>query len=389
MLAGADAQTNMVRTTIAAFAAGVGGADSVVTLPHTLARGGADADARRIARNTQAIVLEETNAYRVADPAAGAGAIEQLTEGLAARAWDIFREIERDGGMLKALTIGTWQERIAKTRETRAKTIATRKVPIIGVSHFPKAEEALAATPAEARPSADGAPLPADADFPAMVEAFLGGASLGPAPTGDGAITATPLAPARLAEPFEALRADNEAREPRPTAFLALVGPIARHGARAGFIRNLLEAGGILVVDGPVEAEASAVAEAYKQSGATVAVVCGADPDYAEGGAAVAKALAGARRDGLAGGPTQGWAGRTRTGRRHRVSWRRATTRSKSSRRRRTPKEAHDERDPSRFLQDRLEAARTWPSRRLCPSPGPRPRASTWRRSTVRRTLRA
>lgn len=310
MLAGADAQTNMVRTTIAAFAAGVGGADSVVTLPHTLARGGADGDARRIARNTQAIVLEETNAYRVADPAAGAGAIEQLTDGLAARAWEIFREIERDGGMLKALTSGAWQERIAKIRETRAQAIATRKVPIIGVSHFSKADETAAATPAEPRPDAGGNPLPIDADFPAMVEAFLDGASLGSATaTGAGAITVAPLASARLAEPFEALRAENVARDPRPTAFLALVGPIARHGVRAGFMRNLLEAGGILVVDGPVEAEASAVAEAYSAAGATVAVVCGADPDYAESGAAVAKALTGAGATvWLAGRPKDGQA---------------------------------------------------------------------------------
>lgn len=309
MLAGADAQTNMVRSTIAAFAAGVGGADSVVTLPHTLALGGADADARRIARNTQAIVLEETNAYRVADPAAGAGAIEHLTDALAGAAWDIFREIERDGGMLKCLLSGAWQARIEATAKTRAKAVATRKIPIVGVSQFPKADEAQPRlTLAEAPARTEAEPVPAGGDFGALVEAFLGGAAVSdPLATG-AAETAPVLAPRSVSAAFEELRAANEARSPRPTAFLALLGPIARHGARAGFIRNLLDAGGVKTVDGPIEAEAGSVVEAYGTSGAGVTVVCGADPDYAEAGAEIVKALAGA-------GATVWLAGRPRDGR--------------------------------------------------------------------------
>ncbi|MFL1874869.1 methylmalonyl-CoA mutase family protein [Hansschlegelia beijingensis] len=108
MMTQRDAHTNMVRTTIAAFAAGVGGADSIVVLPYTHAFGASDADSRRLARNAQSIILEESNAYRVADPAAGAGAIELLTDKFAEAGWRTFREIERQGGLFEALRSGFW-----------------------------------------------------------------------------------------------------------------------------------------------------------------------------------------------------------------------------------------------------------------------------------------
>lgn len=273
-----DAQTNMVRTTIAAFAAGVGGADSVVALPHDIALGGTDADARRIARNTQSIVLEETNAYRVADPAAGAGAIEKLTDALAERAWALFQEIEAEGGLLAAAKSGVWRDMVIKSRDSRARNVATRKSPIVGVSQFPKASEILPAHDARS----GGAARVVD-------------------------MKVATVQPTRIAEPFEALRAANEAKSPRPSVYLALLGPIARHSARAGFMRNLLEAGGLGVVDGPIEGDAAALADGFATSGATIAVVTGADADYAETGAAVAKALASADATvWLAGRPKDG-----------------------------------------------------------------------------------
>ena len=301
MMARNDPQSNIVRATIAAFAAGVGGADSVVSLPYTTALGSADADARRIARNTQSIVLEETNAFRVVDPAAGAGAIEALTEALAAQAWEIFREIERDGGMRAALTSGAWAKRIATTKAKRDQLVATRKLAIIGVSEFAKADEIRPDLPqARATGGSETAGAKAVAEdgaegFAKLVKAISAGATLDDlsdaSPT---EMVAKPLRAERLAEPFERLRAENETRDPRPTAFLAPVGPVARHGARAGFIRNLLDAGGIASVDGPVEAGADDVAAAFKASGARLAVACGADSDYAETGAETVKALAAA-----------------------------------------------------------------------------------------------
>ncbi|GLK66804.1 methylmalonyl-CoA mutase family protein [Hansschlegelia plantiphila] len=317
MMTRKDPQTNMIRTTIAAFAAGVGGADSVTVLPYTFALAEADADARRLARNAQSIVLEESNAYRVADPAAGAGAIERLTDGLAERAWELFREIEREGGMFAALTTGVWQSGVKETWAKRAREVATRKSAIVGVSEFPRAGEVTPSAAAAVRPEPAPRthPLPPlddddAATFTAIVDGFLAGASVADvnaAWKANPSLSATPLEVERLADPFESLRDLNEAREPRPKAFLAVVGPIARHAARAGFVRNLLTAGGVQAVEGPVGATDDDVAAAYAASGAALAVVCGADADYAEAGAGVVVAL---KRQGatvwLAGRPKEG-----------------------------------------------------------------------------------
>lgn len=316
MLTRKDAHTNMVRSTIAAFAAGVGGADSVVVLPHTLALGGSDADARRIARNTQSMVLEETNAYRVADPAAGAGAIEALTDTLAERAWALFRDIEREGGMYAAVSTGRWQRSIAETQSEREKRVAARKSPIVGVSEFPKADEAPIDLPAPNRPAAAprGAGLSGLGDdaesFGRIVAAFRDGASVADVETGSEPADASAVERfevRRTAEPFERLREANEARADRPKAFLALLGPLPSHSGRAGFIRNLLGAGGVAPIDGPVGATDEDAVAAFAASGAPLAILCGADADYAESGAALGKALAGAGATvWLAGRPKEG-----------------------------------------------------------------------------------
>ncbi|HVI28128.1 methylmalonyl-CoA mutase family protein [Hansschlegelia sp.] len=301
MMTRRDPHTNMVRTAIAAFAAGVGGADSLTVLPYTHAFAASDADGRRLARNAQSIILEESNAYRVADPAAGAGAIERLTDKLAEAGWEQFRGIERQGGLFEALCSGFWQERILETRGARAEAVATRRAPVVGVSEFPQGGEALlslAPHPASGEPSptrkinAEFEESPAG--FRAIVAAVAAGATVAdirlasrPNPTA----SATPLDLDRLASPFEALRAANESAPERPTAFLALLGPIARHAARAGFIRNLLTAGGIATIDGPVGGDAAAVAQAFRESGAGLAIICGADDLYAEQGPALAAAL--------------------------------------------------------------------------------------------------
>ena len=103
MMTKRDPHGNIVRGTIAALAAAVGGADAVTVLPFSAALGVPDAFARRIARNTQTILIEEANFHRVADPAAGSGAIEYLTEQLCEKAWGLFQEIERAGGSAAAL----------------------------------------------------------------------------------------------------------------------------------------------------------------------------------------------------------------------------------------------------------------------------------------------
>jgi methylmalonyl-CoA mutase len=127
MLSRRDPHVNILRNTIAAFAAGVGGADTLTVLPFTAPLGLADPMARRLARNTSIVLQEEANLWRVTDPAAGSGAVETLTDALCEKAWELFREIEGEGGMLISCVLGKLQTRIAAAAEARARAAATCK----------------------------------------------------------------------------------------------------------------------------------------------------------------------------------------------------------------------------------------------------------------------
>ena len=116
MMTRRDPWVNLLRTTMAVFAAGLGGANSITVLPFTAARGLPDRFARRLARNTQLILLEESNLAKVADPAAGAGGIEDLTDQLCGAAWALFQEIEAAGGAAAALEGGLIQRKVAAVR---------------------------------------------------------------------------------------------------------------------------------------------------------------------------------------------------------------------------------------------------------------------------------
>src|SRR4029077_5429761 len=201
MMTKCDPHGNIVRGTIAALAAAVGGADAVTGLPFSAVLGIPDGFARRIARNTQTILIEEANLHRVADPAAGSGAIEALTEQLCEKAWTLFQEIERVGGSFEALKAGLIQKAVAKVRAEREANIASRKDSVIGTSDFPDlAEEPVTVLDAAKALSAV-------------------------TPAGE---PVEPLARSRLAEPFELLRDRSDAylarTGQRPKVFLACLG---------------------------------------------------------------------------------------------------------------------------------------------------------------------
>lgn len=258
-----DPHVNLLRGTIAAFAAGVGGADSVSVLPYTQALGLPDADARRLARNTQVILIEESNLHRVADPSAGAGAMEERTEKLAATAWELFRQIEREGGMVESLASGAWQRRVAEARAARTEDIATRRLPITGTSEFPLLGEAVPSVLAPARrPSATPS---------------------------EGALLCEPLVARRLAEPFEELRDAGEAAGAR--VFLAGLGTAADFTPRAAFARSAFEAGGIAAIGHDSFTDFAKLAEAFRASGARLACLCSSDEVYATSAEAAARAL--------------------------------------------------------------------------------------------------
>lgn len=149
MMTKLDPHTNILRAVAAVFGAGLGGADSISVLPFSLVQGLPDAFARRVARNLQNILIEESNLWRVTDPAAGAGYIEHLTSALCEKSWDHFQEIERQGGIVKALEKGWLQQEIARSRQ---KTEAEER-PIIGTTVYRLPAEYQAAIERDVTPS--------------------------------------------------------------------------------------------------------------------------------------------------------------------------------------------------------------------------------------------
>jgi methylmalonyl-CoA mutase len=248
MMTRRDPWVNMLRCTVAAFGAGVGGADTVLVLPFDAAIPGgfpgvAAGFARRIARNTQLLLLEESHVGQVLDPAGGSWYVEDLTEQLAHGAWEQFRAAEEraaHGGFGDAR--GYLVEQIAEVAARRAGDIAHRRTAITGINEYPDLAEM-------------------------------------PLPQGD-----PPTTVRRYAADFEALRDRSDiylaSTGARPTALLLPLGPLAEHNIRATFASNLLASGGIEAINpGPVEAAGVAAAVAAAGSPAVV-VICGTDKRY-------------------------------------------------------------------------------------------------------------
>lgn len=260
MMTQRDPWVNMLRTTLAAFGAGVGGADTVQVLTFDVAIAGGFPGvgpdfARRIARNTQLLLLEESHIGRVLDPAGGSWYVEDLTESLAAQAWSHFQDIEARGGFVAARDHVA--EQVELVRAQRADDIAHRRTAITGVNEFPNLTE-----PALPR-----------SDSSAAVQRYAAG--------------------------FEALRDRSDAylerTGSRPAVLLLPLGPLAEHNIRATFAVNLLASGGVDTVN-PGTVDAVGVAAAVADAGASVAVVCGTDARYGTDSAAVVQA---ARSAGL------------------------------------------------------------------------------------------
>ena len=273
MLTRRDPWVNILRTAIATFAAGAGGAQAVTARPFDAAIGLPDALAHRVARNTSALLLEETRLTQVIDPAGGSWYVESLTEELANTAWSWFQRIEEEGGLPAALDSGLVPDRLAETWQRRREAIAHRRDPVIGVSEYPSLDE----TPLQREP------------YP-------------PQPSGG-------LPRVRYAEDFEQLRdaADEQLAETgsRPQVFLATLGPLATHTARASFAQNLFAAGGLDAADAVATESAQDVLDAYSEVDTPVVCLCSSDKTYDERAEETARALreAGATHVLLAGKP--------------------------------------------------------------------------------------
>ena len=334
-----DPWVNLLRGTAESFSAALGGADAITTESFDAAIGDSDEFAHRLARNTQHLLRHESNVHRVVDPAGGSWYIESLTEQLAQRAWAKLQSLERAGGITRALVEGSLQQELKALLEAERKAVETRRLAITGVNEFPFVNE-----PPVVRASADGTraterarraaersstglsvldTTPGARFSSAIVAAEKGAAfsALRAALSTGTPARASALLRERLAQPFETLR-DRSDRAldkhgQRPRAFLANLGPIPEHKARAGYAQNFVEAGGFVALSNlsslarggtaPVDGFASAdeAAAAFTESGAEVAVLCSSDAVYAELAVSAAEALhkAGARAIVLAGNP--------------------------------------------------------------------------------------
>jgi methylmalonyl-CoA mutase len=298
-----DPWVNMLRATVSTFASAVGGADSITCLPFDDAIGIPDPLGRRVARNTQVILAEESNLYRVADPAGGAWAIETLTQQMADKAWAFFQVIEGKGGIAAVLASGFVQGEIAKTMDERDKAIAKRKAPLTGVSEFPNILESALERPSPdmtdvlaeiAKRTASGAKA-ASAELQslgkavakaAVDKALAAGAGFGDvvAAVSGSSVAVAALPKRRLSDRFERLRDAAAAHKAKtgqePTIFLANLGPISKHTGRATFAKNFFEAGGIKATSNNGFSEVEACVAAYKESGAKIAIICSSDALY-------------------------------------------------------------------------------------------------------------
>ncbi|HIG11866.1 MAG TPA: hypothetical protein EYG30_12525 [Planctomycetes bacterium] len=239
-----DPWVNLLRGTTMTFTAATGGADSFCLLPFDACLGVSDAQARRLAANTQAILAREAHLEGLEDPAAGSGLVEDLTNTLAREGWARFQDIQRAGGLAAARAQGQVQRAISEANEAETRAVRTRQRGILGVSEFPNLSESL----------------PRRAANP------------------------EPFAAARLAEPFENLRDRSDkhlaAKGQRPQVFLTCIGTHAKTHPREVFARNLFAAGGIETISGAQDKTAAALVDAFAASGAQLfAIVCGSVED--------------------------------------------------------------------------------------------------------------
>ncbi|HUI20577.1 MAG TPA: methylmalonyl-CoA mutase family protein [Methylocella sp.] len=246
-----DPWVNILRTTTGAFCAALAGADAITVLPFTLARGLPDEFARRIARNTQSILIHEANLATVSDPAAGAGSFEALTNELCTQAWRLFQNFEAQGGMLKSLQAGAPQREIGAAAAARREAIAHRALAITGTSAFALLTEAsvpvLAPAPAQAferREEQNGGLLRSQRD----------------------------------AEPYERLRAESDEHfrttGERPKIFAANLGEPSGFATALASAANFFATAGIETLSGGPFETAVAAASAFRGSGCRLAFIC-------------------------------------------------------------------------------------------------------------------
>ncbi|MBT8454001.1 MAG: methylmalonyl-CoA mutase subunit beta [Deltaproteobacteria bacterium] len=306
-----DPWVNMLRATAECTAAVLGGAHSIATLPFDCVIGSPDELARRVARNTQVVLREESHLGEVADPAGGSWFIERLTNDLARAAWTELRSIEAEGGVVHALGSGKLVDAIRDVADEREKAFCKRTAALVGVSEFPNLREGLIERPSASdqdlqallKASLESLDLGANRDLllalarsvkdeartpgtltAACVDATSHGADMYSVATvlqhGQPDFHVEPILQWRASEIWERQRERSDSQATRPAAFLANLGSIASHTARATWAQNLLAAVGVDAITNDGFDGMDALAAAWKSSAAGLAVICGSDADY-------------------------------------------------------------------------------------------------------------
>jgi len=282
--------TNMLRGTVAAMAATIGGSRTVHVAPLDSAYDAPGEFTRRMARNTQLILKNESYIDRVIDPSAGSYYIENLTDSIARAAWELFLEVERVGGFVEALKSGLIQDQIDKTANAKNEDLETGMMTLLGVNRYPDLNEKAPISqinkPATLERSGGFAP-----ERPYSVESlkeYLSrdgnyiGDVLPDASVVERAFEIRPLKPYRGAQQFEELRMTTENYKGNTGVFLLPLGNPAMRTARAGFAANFFGCGGFSVIDyGAFDSAEQGTDEAIK-SGSKIVVICSSDKEYPE-----------------------------------------------------------------------------------------------------------
>jgi methylmalonyl-CoA mutase len=309
----------MLRTTTEAFSAVVGGVDSLHTNAFDEEFNIPDEFSRRIARNTQIILKEESQLAKLVDPAGGSFYVETLTEEVANKSWELLQEIEKQGGMFAALKNDFVQNEIKKTSDLRIADFAKRKSVLVGTNMYANVKETLP----ETRTFDKAAFIKKRAEFlqkyrvsgnrekhesiiaklyklaesnsPELFEngiaAFVEGATMGEFANSlhsgfEESVVINPLKMYRLAELFEELRDTAEEYKKKngyaPKLFLATMGPVKQHKGRADFSRGFFEVAGFDVIYPNSLNSSEEAVDALIKSGAKAVVICSTDDTYPE-----------------------------------------------------------------------------------------------------------
>jgi len=314
-----DAHTNMLRVTAEAFAAVVGGVDSMHIGPYDEISGKSDEFSRRIVRNIHTILREECGLDQVIDPAGGSNYIEWLTDQIAAKSWGIFQGIEQQGGMIAALERGSVQQAVEVVCNAKLQNIRRRKDKIVGANMYPdlKGRKLEVLTPeCKAGQPVPGAAPPQPVDITASADASMVQQAIAAAKNGasklsiaiaiglannEGAPTVTPLPARRAAEEYEALRDASAAfagKTGAPPAILQLnLGPSGRYRLRADWTASFFEAAGFAVDGSQDFTSVEEAAQAATFGKARIAVITSDDATYLESVEPLATAVKAARPD--------------------------------------------------------------------------------------------